>query len=413
MKENFASNLEFCNCMLASTLPSNEKERLKELRGLNILNTLPDKSFDDIARLASYICNVPIALISLVGEDRQYFKSRVGLSVEGTEREFSFCAHAITQPREVFEVPDATQDLRFRDNPLVTGDPKIVFYTGVPLVSANGHALGTLCVIDHKPNKLSEAQTEALTSLAGQVLKLLELHKINQDLEKSNSLIQNYADQMEQFAYMASHDLKEPLRTVRIFTEKMQRSHAAQLDEKGQQYLYYIADGTKRMTRLIEDLLNYAKAGQQQQGKLTPFPEVMQDFIQLHREFIEEKQAHISWDSRDSILIPYNICSVILRNLILNAIKYVPVERHPVVLVEVQESGSQWNFTVTDNGVGIAAADLDKIFLPFHRIHNGKEKGYGFGLAACKRMIEKQGGTITVHSSPGNGSIFQVSLPKN
>lgn len=399
--------------MLVPTLPINEKERLEELRGLNILNSLPEKSFDDIARLASYICNVPIALISLVDEDRQYFKSRVGLSVAGTEREISFCAHAINQPREIFEIPDATLDIRFKDNPLVTGDPNIVFYTGVPLVSSKGHALGTLCVIDHKPNKLNEKQTEALTSLAGQVLKLLELHKKNQDLEKSNVLIKNYADQMEQFAYMASHDLKEPLRTVRIFTEKMERSLTSQLDEKGQQYLYYIADGTKRMTRLIEDLLNYARAGQQQPGKLTPFTEVMQDFLQLHRESIDEKQAQISWDKQESILIPYNISSVILRNLILNAIKYVPVERHPIVSVDVQESSTHWNFTVTDNGVGIAVKDLDKIFLPFHRIHTGKEKGYGFGLAACKKMIDKLGGTITVHSTPGNGSIFQVNLPKS
>lgn len=399
--------------MLVPTLPINEKERLEELRGLNILNSLPEKSFDDIARLASYICNVPVALISLVDEDRQYFKSRVGLSVAGTEREISFCAHAINQPREIFEIPDATLDIRFKDNPLVTGDPNIVFYSGVPLVSSKGHALGTLCVIDHKPNKLNEKQTEALASLAGQVLKLLELHKKNQDLEKSNVLIKNYADQMEQFAYMASHDLKEPLRTVRIFTEKMERSLTSQLDEKGQQYLYYIADGTKRMTRLIEDLLNYARAGQQQPGKLTPFTEVMQDFLQLHREFIDEKQAQISWDKQESILIPYNISSVILRNLILNAIKYVPVERHPVVSVDVLESSTHWNFTVTDNGVGIAAKDLDKIFLPFHRIHTGKEKGYGFGLAACKKMIDKLGGTITVHSTPGSGSIFQVNLPKS
>lgn len=391
----------------------NEKERLEALRELNILNALPEKSFDDIARLAAYICEVPIALISLVDENQQFFKSSVGLAMDRTEREYSFCAHAIHQPNQIFVVPDATKDQRFKDNPLVTGEPNIVFYTGVPLTLPTGHAVGTLCVIDQKPKKLTEAQTMALASLAGQVLKLLELHQKNQELEKSNALISNYARQMEDFAFIASHDLKEPLRSVRIFSEKLQRSYQSLLDEKGRQYLHFITDGANRMTKLIDELLNYAKAGEQQLGSFSLFSEILQDFLKLHHDFISEKEARIVWNRNESIRVPANITALVLRNLILNAIKYVPVERPPEVSVEVQEHNDGWNFIITDNGVGIAATDLDKIFLPFHRLQNSKERGYGFGLAASKKMIEKHGGSITVSSTPGIGSIFQVYLPKH
>lgn len=399
--------------MLAPSIPHNEIQRLEELRELNILDSLPEKSFDDIARLASYICNVPVALISLVDHDTQYFKSSIGLSLTSTPRELSFCGHAINHPDKVFEITDATKDDRFKDNPLVTGDPRIVFYTGVPLVSDNGHALGTLCVIDHKPNKLNEAQTQALASLAGQVLKLLELHHNNQELEKRNAQVKQYAEQMEAFAYMASHDLKEPLRTIRTFSENLERHHSDQLNQKGKQFLHFTVDAARRMTRLIDELMNYAKAGEEQPGEVIPFTQVMQDFLQLHQENIEEKQASIHYDRYETMQVPSNISSVVLRNLMLNAIKYVPVERHPIVSVEANETADQWIFTVTDNGVGIAAGDQEKIFLPFQRIKNGKEKGYGFGLAACKKMLEKHGGTITVNSTPGKGSRFEVRIPKN
>src|SRR5215469_351708 len=157
-------------------IATNEAKRLKVLWQYDVLDTVPEEVFDDLTELAARICEAPIALISLVDENRQWFKSKVGISVNETSRDISFCAHAIRQ-HELFIIPDATQDLRFAKNPLVTSDPKIRFYAGAPLITPDGHALGTLCVIDKVPRELRPEQKQALRVLARRVMTQLELRR--------------------------------------------------------------------------------------------------------------------------------------------------------------------------------------------------------------------------------------------
>src|SRR4026209_1265230 len=151
------------------SLPSPEKQRLKVLWQYDVLDTVPEEVFDDLTERAARICEAPIALITLVDEKRQWFKSKVGISIKETSRDVSFCAHAITQP-ELFIVADATKDERFAHNPLVTSDPTVRFYAGAPLVSPDGYALGTLCVIDTVPRELRPGQEQALRILARHVM---------------------------------------------------------------------------------------------------------------------------------------------------------------------------------------------------------------------------------------------------
>jgi GAF domain-containing protein len=157
-------------------LPKNEAARRAALASYAILDTDPEPSFDDLNHLASFICKTPIALITLIDEHRQWFKSRVGLSTEQTSRDIAFCSHAILQD-DIFVVPDALQDERFRENPLVAGEPHIRFYAGVPLVNDDGYALGTLCVIDQIPRELSATEKEALKALSRLVLGQMELRR--------------------------------------------------------------------------------------------------------------------------------------------------------------------------------------------------------------------------------------------
>ncbi|MGE0812842.1 MAG: ATP-binding protein [Vicinamibacterales bacterium] len=157
-------------------MATDEQARLAALRRYRILDTEPEQRFDDLTMLASQICETPISLITLIDADRQWFKSRVGLDVAETARSVAFCTHAIRQ-EGILQVPDAAGDPRFRDNPFVTGEPNIRFYAGAPLVTPDGHALGTLCVIDVQPRRLSDAQLRALGALRRQVEAQLELRR--------------------------------------------------------------------------------------------------------------------------------------------------------------------------------------------------------------------------------------------
>ena len=171
--------------MPGAPLPANEAERLDALRSYGVLDSLPEQGYDDIVQIASSISDSPIALISLIDEDRQWFKARVGLEVPETARDLAFCGHAILHPDEVLIVEDALEDERFASNPLVLSDPSIRFYAGAPLKTSSGLALGTLCVIDRVPRELSENQVRTLQALARQVMAQLELRRAIDELNES------------------------------------------------------------------------------------------------------------------------------------------------------------------------------------------------------------------------------------
>ena len=175
--------------------PANEARRLEALQSYEILDTTPEKEFDDLARLASQICGAPVALITLVDAARQWFKAKVGWDVPETSRDAAFCAHAILKP-ELLVVPDATKDERFADNPLVLADPSVRFYAGMPLVNKDGYALGTLCVIDRVAREqLTPMQEEALGTLGRQAVTQLELRRAFRELEGHRTHLEEMVDQ--------------------------------------------------------------------------------------------------------------------------------------------------------------------------------------------------------------------------
>lgn len=202
--------------MIRPPKPDNEAERLSALRGYEILDTPQESAFDDLVLIASAVCGMPMGSVSLIDADRQWFKARLGIDDSETSRDVAFCAHAILEPENVMVVPDATDDPRFRDNPLVAGDPGIRFYAGAPLIGAEGLPLGTLCVMDRQPRTLQPHQIEALNALSRQVSQLLALRRVSKALNLQLQDRAWYEDQLHRYQEaLEAHnaDLVEQTRT--------------------------------------------------------------------------------------------------------------------------------------------------------------------------------------------------------
>jgi signal transduction histidine kinase len=401
--------------MIIPEIPKNEAERLQELQDYQILDTAPEDNFDEITQLATEICDTPISLITLLDPDRQWFKSRHGLSQTETPRQQAFCAHAINNPNTILEVQDARLDKRFADNPLVKNDPNIVFYTGVPLVSPQGYALGTLCVIDHKPKILNATQLHSLKVLANQVVKLFELRKSNRTLIETQKKLEKTNEELIQLNHLASHDLREPLRMISGFMGLLKRDYASALDEDGKKYIDIALDGSKRMNQLIVDILDHSSVGKEDAIKESVDLSILLEEVKQNLTTqVDEAKATIKIVGQQPTLSASKTDMISLfQNLISNAIKFKAEGKPPVITISSEEKSGFWYFAIADNGLGIADHNHKKIFGMFNRLHKKSEiAGTGLGLAICEKIVLRHGGEIWVSSKLGEGSVFHFTLAK-
>lgn len=400
--------------MTKALVPLNERERLDALESYNILDSLPENDYDEITKLASFICQTPISLVSLIDNDRQYFKSKIGLQQSETSRDYAFCAHSILSPGERTVVADARLDKRFQDNPLVTGEPHIVFYAGLPLISPEGFALGTLCVIDKKPRSLSEEQLDALKSLSNQVVKLLELRKSHRLFGEAQKKLQDYSNEMEAFAYTTSHDLKEPARMVRSFMRLLDEKYGGQLNEEARKYIYFAVDGAERMTELIDEMLVYSRLNSLSASrKNINIKNLLEEVIAFQSGIIQEKDAIINFHNMPVVKASGTAMKIVFQNLIGNAIKYQLPGVQPIIEITARENQTHWEFAVADNGIGITKANHEIIFQVFKRLHSKNEySGTGMGLATCKKIVKVHNGEIWLSSELEKGSIFHFTISK-
>lgn len=393
-----------------------EIDRIKALLEFDIMDTLPEKMFDDITKIASSICNTPISIINFIDSERQYFKSNLGLGEgEPAPLEHSFCAHAIASPQSHFEVTDTRDNPIFASNPLVTGDPNIVFYYGIPLVTSEGFALGSLCVIDHKPGKLSAAQTEALQSLSNQVMFLLDLRKKNKLLVSYQQKLQEYSSNMEAFSAMASHDLKQPLGSVQAALKIIKVKHEDLWDDTDQTFFKLINNTTTRMNLLIHDLLDYAKGGfiTKEYESIDVNLLITSIFEEL-TENIDGHKPEITIDTMPVIKSSRTALIVLFKNILSNALKYQIKGTRTQLNVKLEESNSIFTFSIEDNGIGIKPEYLKTIFEPFKRLHNQEEfDGSGLGLASCKKIVEKLNGEIWATSELNKGTTIHFTIKQN
>ncbi|WP_240032226.1 sensor histidine kinase [Psychroflexus aestuariivivens] len=393
--------------------PENEEDRLEALERYNILDTLPEEDYDNITALASNICGTKISLISLLDADRQFFKSKKGLEVSETPRDLAFCAHAILNPNKMMIVNDASLDERFKDNPLVLEKPKIGFYAGMPLVTDDGFALGTLCVLDTKPKVLNVEQINGLKRLAKLVINLLELRKKTEDLTESQEIISTYQSQTEQLMFTIAHDLKSPISSISGFLSLLKMEKSSNLSEDSKKYIEYAFQSSEQMTELINEMLTFAKIDSNKNvEEVIDTKSVIGDIIKLNLPEIYKKDIEISYNNLSEIKTQKTPFSIVLRNLINNAIKYKSKDRTLHIEISMEERASKWIFHVKDNGMGVKKEQLNKIFVPFFKQNKNSEDGIGLGLAVSKKIIINLGGNIWVDSEFGKGSKFSFSIPK-
>ena len=400
--------------------PSDEAERLAALLNYAVLDTPPEQAFDEITRFASELCDTPIALVSLLDGERQWFKSRVGLDVAETSRNLAFCGHAILQ-RGIFEVEDAAVDLRFADNPLVASDPNIRFYAGAPLIHPNGQRLGTLCVIDRTPRRLTALQRHGLEVLSRQVISQLELRlqirqltRLSLDLADARDHALAGTRAKDIFLASMSHELRTPLNAVLGLSQLM--LERSDLPDEAVADMRTIDRSGRHLLAVIEDILGYAQL-ELDRPQLRPrdldLGELLLEVAAAVRPQLRDRPVTLQIAPHGPLPVRADPTRVrqIVYNLVANALKFT--RRGSIELGVVAEAG-HYLLHVRDTGIGIAADKLALLFHDFTQVHDesdGDHSGTGLGLAISRRFARLMGGDITAESELGRGSCFSLRLP--
>jgi len=400
--------------VVAPPFPVDEEQRLAAVRSYNLLDTLPEKDFDNITALTASICDVPISLVTLLDADRNFLKSHYGLNFNQSPRDTSFCGHAILEESNLFIVEDARKDARFVDNPLVT-QGNAIFYAGVRLVNSDGYPLGTLCIFDHKPRILSKSQRKALIALAYQVVNLFEARKRNRILMAVQEELREKNEELKNFAGIVSHDMKMPLANMIITSDMLRSKYGHFLDKQGQEYLDYIKQSSFTLSEYISGLLEHYES-----DKTAALHTEQFDSNDLLEEIIELLNINVDCEinlPENNIEMKANKSALeqIILNLVGNSIKYNDKKRIKIDIDCFEKDGA-YHFSVADNGMGIPKADIVSIFNLFATIgkldRNGK-KGNGIGLSTVKKLVTKLGGNIEVTSKVGKGTTFKFYIKKN
>lgn len=434
-------------CMQKPPIPAFERERLDSLTSYRIMDSEREKEYDGIAELASYICGTPVSLVTFIDDERQWFKAAVGTEFTENTRDDSFCTFVLPEPDELLVIPDATADERFHNNPLVINSPNVKFYAGVSLKSREGLPIGTLCVLDVKPNQLNEQQQKALRTLAGQTSKLLELRRKNieiktaakqnqtelqakidertTELKDKNFRLERANEEIKRLIYTASHDLKEPVRKLKIYTDLLNTTEsgpgrAKELSGKINGYADHIEDLINDIGIFSNINLNDVKA------KPVDLNEVINAVLNQHESRITEFGASVTLGKLPVVNGDHTQFYQLFENLLTNALKYAngkpKIECHYSIVngedinTDAGNLPSQQYHKIDfkDYGIGIEEVYINKIFDFLSRLHTRqKYEGNGIGLAIVKKVVLNHNGWVSVSSKLGEETIFSVYLPKS
>lgn len=401
--------------MKKATLTKDEKNRLVALRKLDIIDTQPEKQYDEIAELASYICETPIGLISILDNDKQWMKACVGVENCEAENNFTFCQYAIKHEGNLFEVNDARTDERFKNQSFTFGDDPVVFYAGVPLRNKEGLTLGSLCVIDHEARSLTEKQRKSLLYLANQVINLFEIRIKNNTLRESQKLLKEKNTQLKNFAGVVSHDMKMPLANMIVTIDIIKAKYSQHFDESGLNYINNLKQSAFKLSDYISNILtHYESDSITEENALEEFDlnELLEDIVEM-LDINEDCEINLP---KKNLQIESNRVALeqIFLNLIGNSIKYNDKEK---IKIDIGCSFDDfyYHFYVKDNGIGIPENKQNEVFNLFTTITEADRKGNkgnGIGLSTVKKIIHNLGGHIELESKLGDYTKFKFQVER-
>lgn len=392
--------------MQIAPIPEDEAKRIAELYKYELHDKAYEEEFNEIVRLASSICNVPMSLITLIDVDKQWFKARIGIDGNETARSVSFCAHAILSD-ELMEIQNALDDERFFDNPFVIDDPNIRYYAGMPLITNNGYKLGTLCVLDRVPRHLNEEQYGALKVLSKQVIKLFELRIHNKELDRVTAV------QQKMMAIMA-HDIRSPLASLESVFE-LKSMHLLS-EEEVKEVEGMAAMQLNSTVQLLNNIVDW--------GKLQLSHSDMAETFNLHtlcnecfRYYIiaaAAKKNELENRVGSDFVINANRQGVefMLRNILGNANKFTSGGK---IAVSARRNRGFTEIVIEDTGVGMderTVAQLQHKDWSVKTPGTQNEKGNGLGLQLIHEYLAHIKGALSFSSRPGSGTQVTICLPE-
>jgi signal transduction histidine kinase len=391
-------------------VPADEPARLAALHDAQVLDTPPEEDFDDIALLASEICQTPMGMVSLVDRDRQWVKAKIGVDFAEVPRELSFCAHTITGA-EVLEVSDARDDVRFADNPYVAAEQGLRFYAGAPVVLDGVHAVGTVCVFDWEPRTLTASQRRALRSLARHASVQLESRRYARHAAEIADRLRELDQMKDTFLVSVSHELRTPLSSIVGYLEVLlEGDYDAGTTRR---FLSVMRRNSDRLLRLVEELLlvsRLTEKGLELDREDLDLTEALRGALEGVREQAEQRDVRLIDRSTGPVAARGDgrRLGQALGHLLDNAVKFTDAGGEVVVQAH---RGDQPGVTIADTGMGIAEKDLPHVFEHFYR---GKAAevmavpGPGLGLAIVRAIVDAHQGTVRLQSEPGVGTTAEL-----
>lgn len=397
--------------MPSAPLPADEPARLDALRACGVLDTPPEECFDEITRMATLLTGCPMATVSLVDADRQWFKSRVGVEASETPRSISLCGHTILG-REPLIIEDASKDPRVSDSPLVTNPGGLRFYAGFPIALESGHVVGALCVIDTAPRRLSVNEVAFLRLLAKQVATTLELRRTVRRLDAALADARQAARTKQRFLANASHELRTPLSVVSMSAESLLESFPADAPLTESLRL-----GLDQLNDIVGRLLELAATERNEIVLSTSRCDVAREIREVSRLFSPQAQARsvplvTSLDASlpGAVDLDAQRLRQVLSFLVSNAVKFTRAGR---VKILASWSNDQLSIAVEDTGIGMDPARIESLFTPLEVGDDSearREGGLGLGLPLARRLAHLMGGDLQCASEPGKGTRMTLNL---